>query len=336
MSSVTRTLSNTRLLVSVLRNVPGAKSSPPLPIMRSGGAHSVVASSVQSREPTVETALGGGGGGGDDGSNGAGEERAQRHRRVSDSLGDGHKKEKEDALREYEIKEASEKKSDAKTEVAEECYGDDDDDDDDKKDDENDEEDVNETERNELLFKHACEFGRDAVALLMITKKEVRVGECHNDSRYLPLHVACRYGRHAVVEALLQKSADPNARTATGKTPLHFAVVSLHAGIVETLLKRGADSRVKDNVQHLYASQMATVDTPDNRRRWLTDPELRQKTFAILDMLPLLQRERIPDFMRPHFINQGGADYFELNDTVPLDEYGCPYSDDEDHEEDEG
>ena len=193
---------------------------------------------------------------------------------------------------------------------------------------EKDAEDMEEGERNEVLFKHACEFGRDVVALLMIKKKEVQVTACRNDALYLPLHVACRYGRQAVVSALLHSGADPNARTSTGKTPLHFAVVSLHAGVVETLLKAGANSRLKDDAQ-LYASQMATVDTPDNRARWLANSTLRAETFAVLDMLPLLQRGLVPEFMRAYFVERGGADYFELDDDAPLDEYGLPYSDDE-------
>ena len=101
------------------------------------------------------------------------------------------------------------------------------------------------------------------------------------------------------------------------------------------LLKSGADSRVKDSAQHLYAGQMATVDTPDNRRRWLVDAALRHKTFVVLNMLPLVQRQLIPDFMRPHLCSQGGADYFKLDDTLPLDEHGCPYPDDDDDQDEE-
>jgi len=44
------------------------------------------------------------------------------------------------------------------------------------------------------------------------------------ESGATPLHLAASWGRPEVVELLLRKGADPNARNKDGKTPLGLAI----------------------------------------------------------------------------------------------------------------
>jgi len=155
------------------------------------------------------------------------------------------------------------------------------------------------------------EYERNTATLLcMLREKKVSVTHAHNAGGFLPLHVACRYGRLEVVTALLLvEDADVDARTASGRTPLHFAVAALDAGVVELLLKAGADAEARDH-SRLYACQVACVDTPQNRAVWHRDADLRDRTYRVLSMFPERQRRHVADFMRPFFVMRGGADYF--------------------------
>jgi ankyrin repeat protein len=54
------------------------------------------------------------------------------------------------------------------------------------------------------------------------------------------LHLAARHGRLDVVEVLLSKSADVNAKTKAGKTPLFLAKEAGHTEIIELLRKHRA------------------------------------------------------------------------------------------------
>src|SRR5215212_4933517 len=56
-----------------------------------------------------------------------------------------------------------------------------------------------------------------------------------------PLHWAAYQQDVAVVERLLRKGADPNARNAYGVTPLSLAATTGHAALIEKLLKAGAN-----------------------------------------------------------------------------------------------
>jgi ankyrin repeat protein len=68
-----------------------------------------------------------------------------------------------------------------------------------------------------------------------------------SDEGFTPLAWAARKGALGVVELLLAKGADREARTLTGATVLHVAVASSKIEVVRALIKAGADLNARDN-----------------------------------------------------------------------------------------
>ncbi|CAK7324209.1 unnamed protein product [Dovyalis caffra] len=62
-----------------------------------------------------------------------------------------------------------------------------------------------------------------------------------------PLHWAVDRGHLNIVEALVGKNADINAKDNEGQTPLHYAAVCEREAIAEYLVKQNADTDAKDN-----------------------------------------------------------------------------------------
>src|SRR6185503_6086035 len=63
-----------------------------------------------------------------------------------------------------------------------------------------------------------------------------------------PLMVAARSGYPEVVEQLLAKGANVNARAGRGQTALMWAVSQKHADVVKVLLAHGADVHLRSEV----------------------------------------------------------------------------------------
>ncbi len=63
---------------------------------------------------------------------------------------------------------------------------------------------------------------------------------------YTPLLWAARYGHDAVVQLLLEKGADLEAKDKDGWTPLLWAAENGHNAVVQQLLEKGADLEAKD------------------------------------------------------------------------------------------
>ena len=68
--------------------------------------------------------------------------------------------------------------------------------------------------------------------LIAYLKTFTKQGWKDNDE-WTPLHLAARYGHKEIVEYLVEKGADVNAKDKEGWTPLHFAAQEGHTEIVE-------------------------------------------------------------------------------------------------------
>ena len=80
--------------------------------------------------------------------------------------------------------------------------------------------------------------------------------------RNTPLHLATRYGHRDIVDLLLEKKAQIEAKDRDQTTPLHLAAHFGHRDIVDLLLEKKADIEAKDKCQStpLYAAANSTFD----------------------------------------------------------------------------
>ncbi|MBN1973100.1 MAG: ankyrin repeat domain-containing protein [Sedimentisphaerales bacterium] len=68
-----------------------------------------------------------------------------------------------------------------------------------------------------------------------------------NDLDWTPLHAAVRFGRKDVIDLILDKQPDLNARDKLGQTPLYLAIETGNKEIVETLISRGVNVNIATN-----------------------------------------------------------------------------------------
>ena len=73
--------------------------------------------------------------------------------------------------------------------------------------------------------------------------------EAKGESGYTPLHYASINGHLPVVEYLVKKGADTEAKNKNGYTPLHLASDKGHRHVVEHLVEERADMEATDNVR---------------------------------------------------------------------------------------
>lgn len=99
-------------------------------------------------------------------------------------------------------------------------------------------------------------FAQEAAANLLLERGADVAAVATNATRVMPLHSAATGGNVAIVRALLEHGAPPNARQQLGWTPLHAAAQSGDRPMVEVLLQHGAD-RTLANDDGVTAVEMA-------------------------------------------------------------------------------
>jgi ankyrin repeat protein len=80
-----------------------------------------------------------------------------------------------------------------------------------------------------------------------IVEKSPAMVTSADDSGFTPLHIAATAGRVEIIEHLLQRGADIEARTAGGQTPLFQTVPLASAEAFDCLLRNGAALGARDN-----------------------------------------------------------------------------------------
>lgn len=77
-------------------------------------------------------------------------------------------------------------------------------------------------------------------------------------------HAASQFGHIQIVKQLIARGADVNQKCPKkGNTPLHYAAESNRLEIVETLLRAGADRKIR-NKANLRPSKVVTSVNPGN------------------------------------------------------------------------
>jgi ankyrin repeat protein len=74
---------------------------------------------------------------------------------------------------------------------------------------------------------------------------------CQNEDGWTALHEACCSGHAELIQLLLSRGANVNARCRDSATPLHKAARSGCEAIICILLASGADPAAVDKVQEL-------------------------------------------------------------------------------------
>ena len=88
--------------------------------------------------------------------------------------------------------------------------------------------------------------------------------EAKSENEKTPLHFAAQIGNKEIVEFLIGKGADVNAKNIAHETPLHYAAALKHKEVVDFLIARGAqlDSITSDGSTPLhYAANYGNFET---------------------------------------------------------------------------
>lgn len=89
---------------------------------------------------------------------------------------------------------------------------------------------------------HECARNGELSKVKSYVQKDPQAVHARDDKQYTPLHWASDWGQKDVVEYLLSKGADPNARASSGWTPIQAAEASDHREVAR-ILRTAAKNR---------------------------------------------------------------------------------------------
>lgn len=106
------------------------------------------------------------------------------------------------------------------------------------------------SKKTELERFHSAVKNEDINIVESILKKMPELVDVKDDRGATPLHLAAKYIKKQMIELLISKDADVNAKDITGETPLHYATFSTLKNkkeMVELLISKGADPNAKND-----------------------------------------------------------------------------------------
>jgi RNA polymerase sigma factor (sigma-70 family) len=92
---------------------------------------------------------------------------------------------------------------------------------------------------------HRATYNDDMALVELLLERRAEV-DARTRTGQTPLHLAVQLDYRAIVARLLAGAANPNAATDLGLTPLHYAVILGRPGLAQALLAAGADDSIAD------------------------------------------------------------------------------------------
>jgi len=104
--------------------------------------------------------------------------------------------------------------------------------------------DLSPTDKLGLELLNACYFGNTALAIRLLENPRVSGGWMDPRDGWSPIHYAARWGKIAIIKALLERGVDINICTTAKETALHKACRSNRKNVCIFLLRHGADPTI--------------------------------------------------------------------------------------------
>lgn len=95
----------------------------------------------------------------------------------------------------------------------------------------------------------ACRSGNIDNVKYLIDEKKFDINEA-NFNGIRPVHIACKYGHHKIVQLLSDKGCDLHACNSEGHSVMDYAVVGGYPKIIKILLKKGIKINLKFSIAH--------------------------------------------------------------------------------------
>ena len=113
----------------------------------------------------------------------------------------------------------------------------------------------------------ACFFGQTEVALFLLEAGANVHTASSNKMRVQPIHAAAARRAAGLIQALIDKGADPNAKQHLGYTPLHSAAQNGDSASIDVLLSAGADRSLRSDEGKTAADYARQAGHEDIARR---------------------------------------------------------------------
>jgi len=114
-----------------------------------------------------------------------------------------------------------------------------------------------------------------------------------DESGYLPLYVACAYGKEEMAAKLVEHGADVNAVCLEGLTALHISVVNGRVGLVDMLMNSGADPLIREENGFKASEMYGNWEKCGYKLDRLPSEEIREAVLNAIHPMENIAEEKI-------------------------------------------